>query len=144
MSDTVARLIEAFRNNGILSKVTMCHGQFCTDGWNREHVWPKSYGIGTSGDDYTDVHNLRACDWSVNSARGNLFFGECDPSLDSSCSSPAHSEAASDTAANSVLWMPPAAVRGDIARTLFYMEVRGDCYFVHLVAKVTPCCLTLA
>ena len=115
-----------------------------SDGWNREHVWPKSYGIGTSGDDYTDVHNLRACDWSVNSARGNLFFGECDPSLDSSCSSPAHSEAASDTAANSVLWMPPAAVRGDIARTLFYMEVRGDCYFVHLVAKVTPCCLTLA
>ena len=110
-----------------------------SDGWNREHVWPKSYGIGTSGDDYTDVHNLRACDWSVNSARGNLFFGECDSSSDSTCSSPAHSEAASDTAANSDIWMPPATVRGDIARTLFYMEVSWDCCLL-VVKVISQCC----
>ena len=78
------------------------------------------------GADYSDLHHLRAADWSVNSARGNLWFGECDPASDSSCSSPAHAEAADDTAKNAELFQPPAAVRGDIARAMLYMDVRYD------------------
>jgi hypothetical protein len=45
--------------------------------WNREHVWPKSLGLGTSGSDYSDIMNLRAADMNVNSARQNLVFGDC-------------------------------------------------------------------
>ena len=64
-----------------------------TEGWNREHLWPKSYGVGYSGADFTDVHHLRPADWGVNAARGNkqvrfsleskLFMGTtiCSPSL---------------------------------------------------------------
>ena len=31
--------------------------------WNREHLWPKSHGIETTGPDMTDIHHLRPADW---------------------------------------------------------------------------------
>jgi len=95
-------------------------------GWNREHLWPKSYGVGYEGPDFSDLHCLRAADWNVNSARNNLYFDNCDPATHSDCSSPAHSEAAADTAKNELSFMPPVAVRGDIARCMFYMVLRYD------------------
>ena len=42
-----------------------------TKGWNREHLWPKSYGVGYTGPDFSDLHHLRPADWGVNAARGN-------------------------------------------------------------------------
>ena len=33
-------------------------------GWNREHSWPKSYGIDYSGPDYSDLMALYAADWN--------------------------------------------------------------------------------
>jgi endonuclease I len=94
------------------------------DTWNREHLWPKSRGIDVSGADYTDVHNLRPADWNVNSARGNLLFGDCGIVADVTCRSPATQEAADDTATDGFVFRPPAVNRGDIARALFYMDVR--------------------
>lgn len=64
---------------------------------------------------------MRPADWNVNSARGNLFFGDCELQC---TSRPATSEAAPDTAKNGELFLPPASVRGDIARAMFYMELR--------------------
>ncbi|CAJ1962302.1 unnamed protein product [Cylindrotheca closterium] len=93
--------------------------------WNREHLWPKSHGVGYSGADFTDVHHLRPADVNVNSARGNKYFAACgivEP-LDS-CRSPAHSEASDSTTTDNEVWLPPTEVRGDIARALFYMELR--------------------
>jgi hypothetical protein len=34
-----------------------------TTTWNREHLWPKSRGVETSGPDMTDIHHLRPSDW---------------------------------------------------------------------------------
>jgi endonuclease I len=82
--------------------------------------------VGYSGPDYSDLHSLRAASWKVNSARGNKPYGECSPLTDSTCSSPAHADAANDTAANPSLFQPPADVRGDLARSLFYMAARYD------------------
>ena len=96
--------------------------QGVSSGWNREHSWPKSYGIGYSGPDYSDLHALFAADWNVNSARSNLYFDNCFVD----CTSPAHAEASTDTAKDSVRFMPPASVRGDLARAAFYMAVRYD------------------
>ena len=96
-------------------------GQMST--WNREHAWPRSYGVSDSGPDNTDVHHIFASDSNVNSARGNKYFDNC-PSP--ACTSPAHPEAAADTATDSDRWQPPASRRGDIARALFYMSVRYD------------------
>ena len=48
------------------------------NGWNREHVWAKSHGnFGNIEGPGTDVHALRPCDVSVNSARNNRWFAEC-------------------------------------------------------------------
>lgn len=89
------------------------------DYWNREHVWAKSRGFGgspsTSRPASVDLHHLRPSDKTVNSARGNKWFdngGEF------------HREAkACKTDSDS--WEPRDAVKGDIARMLFYMVV---CY----------------
>ncbi len=43
--------------------------------WNREHCWPRSLGVGSSGSDNSDLHMLRPCNPSVNSSRGNKKFG---------------------------------------------------------------------
>ena len=96
-------------------------------GWNREHVWPKSYGVGYTGPDFTDVHHLRAVDWNVNSARNNKYFGNCDEAAaGSTCTSPAHREAAPSTADSSDEFRPPTTQRGDVARAMFYMAARYD------------------
>ena len=93
-------------------------------GWNREHSWPKSYGVDYSGPDFSDLHALYAADWNVNSARSNLYFDDCPVSA--GCSSPAHSEASATTAKDSHRFQPPADRRGDLARSMFYMAVRYD------------------
>ena len=97
-----------------------------TSGWNREHLWPKSYGVGYSGPDFSDLHHLRPADWGVNSARGNKLFGPCFDADSPDCSSPANKEAAEDTESDKERWLPPAHVRGDIARAMFYMDIRYD------------------
>lgn len=100
------------------------HGTAST--WNREHVWPSSRGVGNNGATFTDVHHLRPADWNVNSARSNLYFGNCfsTDNVDMDCQSPAAPEAGSDTSKNSHIFTPPVSSRGDIARALFYMDVR--------------------
>ena len=88
--------------------------QGVSTGWNREHAWPKSYGVGYSGPDFSDLHHLYAADWNVNSARSNLYFDDC-PASDG-CTVPAHAEAEATTGKDSTRFMPPSDRRGDIAR----------------------------
>lgn len=94
------------------------------EGWNREHLWPKSYGVGDDGADFSDLHHLRPEDWSVNAARSNLYYGECDIASDSECRSPFFEKASPDTSRNGKMMAPPINVRGDIARSMFYMATR--------------------
>ena len=93
-----------------------------SNSWNREHVWPKSHGFPDEDDNaYTDVHNLKPCDRSVNSSRGtkDYDFGGSE-----------HSEAI-ECLTDSDSWEPPNSVKGDIARILFYMVVRYDPGYDH-------------
>ncbi|KAK7265363.1 hypothetical protein RJT34_32982 [Clitoria ternatea] len=92
-------------------------------GWNREHLWPRSYGL-IDGPSLTDLHNIRPADVNVNSSRGNKYYGECIASS-AKCLRPANREAALDTETDKDRWAPPMQVRGDIARALMYMAV---CY----------------
>ncbi|KAL6864863.1 hypothetical protein ACP4OV_016014 [Aristida adscensionis] len=91
------------------------------DGWNREHLWPRSYGL-TYGPSLTDLHNIRPSDVNVNSSRGNKYYGECT-ATSTRCMRPANHEAAPDTETDSKKWAPPFQVRGDVARSLMYMAV---------------------
>lgn len=85
--------------------------------WNREHVWAKSHGnFGTKAGPGTDLHHLRPTDVSVNSSRGNLDFDNGGTS---------HEEATLCKYDNDS-WEPRDSVKGDIARMLFYMDVRYE------------------
>jgi endonuclease I len=72
--------------------------------WNREHVWPQSLmALETSNSSRhkgADLQNLKPANPSDNSSRGNKYYGET---------------------ATSKTYLPPANVRGDLARILFYM-----------------------
>ncbi|KAA0058187.1 extracellular ribonuclease isoform X3 [Cucumis melo var. makuwa] len=91
------------------------------EGWNREHLWPRSYGL-RRGPSLTDLHNIHPADANVNSSRGNKYFGECQVKSPE-CLKPASKEAASDTETDKEKWAPPKRVRGDIARAVMYMAV---------------------
>ena len=91
-------------------------------GWNREHLWPDSYGIDGHVPMYSDLHNLRPADINVNSARGNKFY-DVSATNDAGYQNPGFIEAPLTTR-DSDSWEPPPAVRGDIARAMFYMDVR--------------------
>ncbi len=90
--------------------------------WNREHVWPKSHGFPDEDDNaYTDVHNLKPSDRSVNSSRGTKDYDYGGSQ---------HSEA-TECLTDSDSWEPSDSVKGDIARILFYMVVRYDPGYDH-------------
>lgn len=91
------------------------------DFWNREHVWAKSHGNFQNYGDlgaYTDAHNLKPCDASINTDRGYKDFDNGGTQ---------HSEA-TDCYYTSTTWEPRDEVKGDIARIIFYMHTRysGD------------------
>ncbi|GAA3342238.1 hypothetical protein GCM10020358_36480 [Amorphoplanes nipponensis] len=85
--------------------------------WNREHVWAKSHGdFGTAAGPGTDLHHLRPEDVHVNAERDNKDF---DTGGTAVADAPGNR-----TDADS--WEPRAAVRGDVARMIFYMAVRYE------------------
>lgn len=88
--------------------------------WNREHVWAKSHGdFGTSAPAGTDVHHIRPADVSVNSTRGNLDFDN-GGSLYTDGDGPTECRYDNDS------WEPRDAVKGDVARMMYYMAVRYE------------------
>ncbi|EAQ65863.1 extracellular ribonuclease [Marinomonas sp. MED121] len=90
---------------------------FDNQSWNREHVWPKSLGFAsTSQYGYTDIHHIRPADKTVNSSRSNKDYDE---------GGSAQGEAA-DTYATSESFEPMDDIKGDVARMIFYMDVRYD------------------
>ena len=71
-----------------------------SSGWNREHLWCNSYGIDKRGPAYSDLHNLKPADASVNSARSNKIYDTSDTS-----------DAICPTATASSCRTPPSSIR---------------------------------
>ena len=87
------------------------------DDWNREHVWAKSHGnFGETPPCGTDAHHMKPTDASVNSARGNKDFDNGGQQ---------HPEALGNYY-TTYTWEPRDAVKGDVARMIFYMDVRYE------------------
>lgn len=91
------------------------------DSWNREHVWAKSHGFPERNQlGYTDLHHLRPADASINSARSNYDFDNGgDPVNDGDLTT-------ENNRVSGVSWEPRNAVKGDVARMMFYMDVRYE------------------
>lgn len=90
------------------------------DGWNREHVWAKSRGdFGISLPMGTDVHNLRASNINVNSTRSNYSFDDCTSSNCNQIYGNSYSSSA-------LVFEPRDEDKGDVARIIFYMDVRYE------------------
>ena len=82
--------------------------------WNREHTWPRSRGVNSSGPDNSDLHQLRPSNPSINSSRGNNNFGG------------AFGQPFGNVNDGGTKWYPGDADAGMIARQQFYMAVRYD------------------
>ena len=84
---------------------------------NREHVWAKSHGNFVDVMPmYSDVHNLKPADASVNVDRSNLDFDNGGTQ---------HPEA-TGCYYDSDSWEARDEVKGDVARMIFYMAVRYE------------------
>lgn len=84
--------------------------------WNREHLWPRGYGVRRSSSANTDLHHIRASDVGINGKRGHLYFDETD----------GDDFSGKRYSFDMDSWEPPNQVKGDIARALFYMAVRYE------------------
>ena len=101
--------------------------------WNREHCWPRGYGISGTGTeasaDESDLFNLRACRVEVNALRGDRIY---DNSRTDHPTDPAVAPADAPQCLYDAnfgqggLWTPRPSERGDLARAMFYMAVRYD------------------
>lgn len=114
--------------------------------YNREHTWPKSYGFPdneNSAYPYTDFHHLRLSNISANGNRANIAFGNCNGSCNEQVTQvnngqgggsgmyPGNSNwySGSSGSGNYEVWH---FRRGDVARTMLYMDLRyeGDMHQV--------------
>lgn len=95
------------------------------NGWTREHVWAKSRGdFGTTRGPGTDVHALRPLDNTTNSTRNNRSFNNCTNCQD--VTDKWGDITGSQLDISDWSFEPRDAVKGDVARMLFYMTVRYE------------------
>lgn len=139
----------------LYSKDPMAKTEKSNSRWNREHTWPKSYGVSCKTkkkmwsntrkgvkcktrknyDDrngpFTDLHHLFPSNTNVNSDRSSQYFDKC---TDRTCTYDAHPENgytesdkdAGESLDDKTFWQPPKKSRGVVARALFYMALRYD------------------
>ena len=114
------------------SNVTLFYSRLSVDaaqeynsgnGWTREHVWPQSLGqFEASSNDppATDLHALRAAKQRCNSLRNNFKYGVVSAGVvaDVEC------RLACETLSDGRVCEPVDAIKGEIARSLFYMDLR--------------------
>ncbi len=94
--------------------------------WNREHTWSKSHGnFGDFPPAGTDLHHLRPCDATVNSAKGNRDFDNGGLPYTDGSPYPGYS-GVTGCYSTANTWEPRTEDKGDVARMIFYMAVRYE------------------
>ncbi len=106
---------------GLYSGWSIAKTNFNTsNGWNREHVWAKSHGnFDIDESPGTDLHHLRPEDSTVNTVKYNRDFDEGGSQY-------IDGDGATDCYYTTDTWEPRDEVKGDVARMMFYMDVRYE------------------
>lgn len=95
--------------------------------WNREHTWSKSHGsFGESRPAGTDLHHMRACDSTVNSAKSNRDFDNGGSLYIDASPYPGYSGDTGCYSSTNYTWEPRDEDKGDVARMMMYMAVRYE------------------
>ncbi len=102
------------------------------DAWNKEHIYAKSHGNFKSQDAGKDIHHLMPTDNGVNAKRSNKDFDDCTSEENAIKSYKSYKQTVTvdyidetDICyTNSNAFEPRDAVKGDVARILFYMVTR--------------------
>ena len=119
-----SRIVDLYRNR-VFTKFGGGNGPY-----NREHSWPNSYGFSSDGDTpYTDCHHLFLCDVSYNSDRGNHPFDDCTSGCTARPTDVYDGRSGINYFNNTTdVWETWDGRKGDVARAMFYMDVRyaGD------------------
>ena len=100
-------------------------------GYIREHAWPKSYGFPVDGSlnyPYTDCHHLFLSDESYNSSRSNKPYDQCDASCTErpTVAGTGGGYPGASNWTTTGKWETWVGRRGDVARALFYSDVRYE------------------
>lgn len=103
--------------------------------YNREHAWPRSYGLGNTGTPgpATDYHMLHLTDTTYNNHRGNKPFANCNSGCIKYATTPNHGIGGNSDADSN--WTtsedgtggsfePWDHIKGNMARAVMYMAVR--------------------
>ena len=104
------------------------------NGWNREHVWPKSLGGNNTSGGGADLHHIRPSDAVVNSTRGNKRYGYADGGREVYGNNPATGCLGGHYG---TYYEPLDNVKGDVARIVLYVYVRwGSAWGADSVTEV--------
>ena len=90
------------------------------NGWNREHVWPKSLGGFNQDGAGADLHHIRPSENRTNSDRGNKLYGN----LSSGTTSKGNLSGEVGGIYSGNYYEPNDNVKGDVARICLYVYVR--------------------
>jgi endonuclease I len=91
------------------------------DAWNREHVWSKSHGFKKESQfGFTDLHHLKPADASINTLKSNNDFDNGGYSVQDG------DIVTDNNLVKNVSWEPRSEIKGDVARMMFYMDIRYE------------------
>ena len=99
----------------------------CQDLWEREHVWPTALEFkNQEKDGYTDLHHIRPADKDVNNKHSNYGYNHGgDEVFDKSKGCP-NRRASTRLSRENQSFEPPDHAKRQVARMLFYIDVRHE------------------